>query len=52
MKILARRRSPSVHKVGGVPDHQFITVNMCGNAAGVKLSPFVLYKGKHLQYMD
>ena len=47
-KILARRGSRSVHEVGGASDHQFITVSVCGSAAGVKLPPFILYKGKHL----
>ena len=47
-KILARRGARCVHEVGGASDHQFITVNVCGNAAGLKLPPFILYKGKHL----
>lgn len=40
-RILARHGD----EVGGASDHQFITVNTCGSAAGVKLP---LYKGKHL----
>ena len=47
-KILARKGSRSVHEVGGASDHQYITVNACGNAAGVRLPPFILYKGKNL----
>ena len=47
-KILARCGSRSVHEVGGSSDHQFITVNVCGSASGIKLPPFILYKGKHL----
>ena len=47
-KILARRGERSVSEVGGVSDHQFITVNACGSATGIKLPPFILYKGKHL----
>ena len=47
-KILARQGDRSVHEIGGASDHQFITVNVCGNAAGVRLPPFILYKGKHL----
>ena len=47
-KILAKRGERCVHEVGGGSDHQFITVNACGNAAGLKLPPFILYKGKHL----
>ena len=23
-------------------------INVCGNAAGLRLPPFILYKGKHL----
>ena len=47
-KILARRGTHSVHEVSSTSDHQFITVSACGNAAGLKLPPFILYKGKHL----
>ena len=47
-KILARRGDRSIHEIGGASDHQFITVNVCGNAAGVRLPPFILYKGKNL----
>ena len=31
-KILARRGDRSVHEIGGASYHQFITVNVCGNA--------------------
>ena len=37
-----------MHEVGGSPDHQFITVNVCGSADGTRLPPFILFKGKHL----
>lgn len=47
-KILAKKGVRAIHKVGGTSDHQFITVNVCGNAAGLRLPPFILYKGKHL----
>ena len=47
-KVLARKGSRSVHEVGGASDHQYITVLACGNASGVRLPPFILYKGKHL----
>ena len=47
-KILAQRGDRSVHEVGGASDHQFITVNACGNGEGVRLPPFILYKGKNL----
>ena len=30
-----------MHKVGGGSDHQIITVNACGNAAGTTLPPFI-----------
>ena len=46
--ILAKRGDRSIHEIGGASDHQFITVNVCGNAAGVRLPPFILYKGKNL----
>ena len=47
-KILARRGARNDHEVSSASDHQFITVSVCGNAAGLKLPPFILYKGKHL----
>lgn len=47
-KLLSRRGSRAVHEVGGASDHQFITVNVCGNAAGLRFPPFILYKGKNL----
>ena len=47
-KVLVKRGAHAVHEVGGAFDHQFITVTFCGNAAGVRLPPFVLYKGKNL----
>lgn len=47
-KVLSRKGVRAVHEVGGSSDHQFITVNVCGNAAGMRLPPFVLYKGKNL----
>ena len=47
-KILARKGSRAVHEVGGSSDHQYITVNICGSAAGVRLPAFILYKGKNL----
>ena len=45
-KVLAKRGALVVYEVGGASDHWFITVTFCGNAAGVRLPPFVLYKGK------
>ncbi len=47
-KVLARKGSRAVHEVGGASDHQYITVNVCGNAAGLRLPPYILYKGKNL----
>ena len=47
-RILSRRGDRNVSEIGGASDHQYITVNACGSAAGTKLPPFVLYKGKHL----
>ena len=46
-KILARRGDWIIHEVSGASDHQYITVNVCGNAAGVWLpSPTFYTKGK------
>ena len=47
-KVLSRKGVRAVHEAGGSSDHQFITVNVCGNVDGVRLAPFVLYKGKNL----
>ena len=47
-KILARCSVCSVCEVSSASDHQYITVSACGSAAGHKLFPFILYKGKHL----
>ncbi len=32
----------------GTQKHKFITVNVCVNAAGMRLPPFIFYKGKHI----
>ena len=45
-KILARKGSRAVHEVGGSSDHQYITVNICGSAAGARLPAFICTKGK------
>ena len=37
-----------IHEVGGASDHQFIIVNVCGNAAELRLPPHILSKGKHI----
>ena len=47
-KILARRGCKNVHEVGGGSGHQHITVHCAGSAAGERLPPFILYKGKNL----
>ena len=47
-KILARKGSRAVYEVGGSSDHQYITVSICGSAAGVRLPAFILYKGENL----
>ena len=46
--ILARRGSKWVHEVGGGSGRELITLMGCGSAAGERLSPMILYKGKHL----
>ena len=46
--ILARRGSKWVHEVGGGSGRELITLMGCGSAAGERLPPMILYKGKHL----
>ena len=42
-KILAKCGARFIHEVGGASD-QFITLNLCGNAAGLRFPPYILYK--------
>ena len=46
--ILARRGSKWVHETKGGSGREVITIMGCGSAAGERLLPMVLYKGKHL----
>ena len=46
--ILARRGSKWVHETGGGSGREMITIMGCGSAAGERLPPLILYKGKHL----
>lgn len=47
-KVLAQKGSRWVHDTAGGSGRSFITVHGCGSASGVRLPPFVVYKGKHL----
>jgi hypothetical protein len=46
--VLARRGSRWVHETGGGSGREMITILGCGSAAGDRLPPYILYKGKHL----
>ena len=46
--ILARKGSKWVHETGGSSRRETITILGCGSAAGQRLPPFVVHKGKHL----
>ena len=47
-KVLAKRGSKWVHDTAGGSGCGYTTVHGCGSAAGVRLPPFIIYKGKHL----
>lgn len=46
--VLARKGSRNVYECGGGTGHEYYTVLGCGSAAGVRLPPFILYKGKNI----
>ena len=46
--VLARRGSKWVHETGGGSGREIITVKGCGSAAGNRLPPMIVYKGKYL----
>ena len=46
--VLARKGSKWVHEVGGGSGRETITILGCGSAAGQRLPPYIVYKGKHL----
>ncbi len=37
-----------MYECGGGTGHEFYTVLGCGSASGVRLPPFILYKGKNI----
>ena len=47
-KVLARRGAKSVYEIGRGSGREYITVLGCGSADGIKVPPFVVYKGKNL----
>ena len=47
-KVLAQKGSRWVHDTAGGSGRSYTTVHGCGSASGVRLPPFVVYKGKHL----
>ena len=47
-KVLAQKGSCWVHNTAGGSGRSFTTVHGCGSASGVRLPPFIVYKGKHL----
>ena len=46
--VLAKRGSKWVHETGGGSGRETITILGCGSAAGQRLPPFVVHKGKNL----
>ena len=47
-KVLARRGAKFVHDTAGGSDRSYITVHCCGSASGIRLVPYVLFKGVYL----
>ena len=47
-RILAKRGSQWVHTTSGGSGRAYTTVHGCGSATGIRLPPFVVYKGKNL----
>lgn len=47
-RILARRGCKWVHDTAGGSGRGYTTIHGCGSASGVRLPPFVIYKGKNL----
>lgn len=47
-RVLAKKGSRWVHNTVGGSGCGYTTVHGCGSASGVRLPPFVIYKGKHL----
>ena len=47
-KVLAARGSKEVHETAGGSGRDYITVLGAGSADGVRLPPYIIYKGVHL----
>ena len=47
-RILAEKGSRWVHDTAGGSGRSYTTIHGCGSASGVRLPPFIVYKGKHL----
>lgn len=47
-RILAKRGSRWVHDTAGGSGRSYTTIHGCGSASGIRLPPFVVYKGKNL----
>jgi hypothetical protein len=47
-RILSMKGSKWVHDTAGGSSRSYTTVHGCGSASGIRLPPFVVYKGKHL----
>ena len=47
-RILSKRGSKWVPQTAGGSGRSYTTVHGCGSASGVRLPPFVVYKGKHI----
>lgn len=47
-RILARKGSKWVHDTAGGSGRSYTTIHGCGSASGIRLPPFIVYKGKHL----
>lgn len=50
-RVLAKKGANFVHDTSGGSDRSYITVHCCGSASGIRLPPYILYKGKYL-YKD
>ena len=47
-RILSMKGSKWVHDTAVGSSRSYTTVHGCGSASGIRLPPFVVYKGKHL----
>ena len=47
-RLIVQRGTKVVHEVGGGSGRTYITVQCAGSGAGIRLPPFILYKGKNM----